>query len=133
MDGCSFDCEIESNWECQSEPSICNGICGDSSLKGNECDDGNSKSGDGCSLSCKEESGWSCSKSEPSICTENSRLSSGEIVAIVISIGFCCCFVIGALILFLFLKQQKKQKREEIEMKIFGSQKEDRVHLLSEI
>ena len=118
MDGCSSDCEIESNWECQSEPSICNGICGDSSLKGgNECDDGNSKSGDGCSSSCKIEFGWSCSKTEPSICTKKSGLSSGEIAAIVISIVFCC-FLMIAIIIFglIWYRKSKKAKIFDFEM-----------------
>jgi cysteine-rich repeat protein len=35
---------------------------------GEECDDGNTVSGDGCSSNCEVENGWSC-ESQPSVCS----------------------------------------------------------------
>ncbi len=43
-------------------------VCGDGSINGAEqCDDGNTRSGDGCSSSCQIEPGWVCS-GQPSVC-----------------------------------------------------------------
>ncbi len=43
-------------------------VCGDGSINGSEqCDDGNTRSGDGCSSSCQVEQGWVCS-GQPSSC-----------------------------------------------------------------
>jgi cysteine-rich repeat protein len=42
--------------------------CGNNVLEaGEQCDDGNTMSGDGCSATCTVESGWSCS-GQPSVC-----------------------------------------------------------------
>nr|MDA3865066.1 DUF4215 domain-containing protein [Deltaproteobacteria bacterium] len=53
------------------EPSVCDGICGDSLILGTEtCDDGNTDALDGCNSSCQEEAGWNCDGAEPTDCTE---------------------------------------------------------------
>jgi cysteine-rich repeat protein len=57
-------------------------LCGDSRIVASEqCDDGNTASGDGCSPTCKEEPGWGCSGT-PSTCTHavcgNGKLEAGE-------------------------------------------------------
>ncbi|PJC45017.1 hypothetical protein CO038_00645 [Candidatus Pacearchaeota archaeon CG_4_9_14_0_2_um_filter_39_13] len=68
-DGCSSTCQIEQYWQCNGQPSECDGICGDGRIRGQEtCDDGNLNNGDGCSNMCREESEWSC-VGEPSYCT----------------------------------------------------------------
>jgi len=39
----------------------CAAVCGDGHLvEGEECDDGNKKSGDGCNSNCEKETGWAC-------------------------------------------------------------------------
>jgi cysteine-rich repeat protein len=44
-------------------------VCGDGVVSGNEeCDDGNTTSGDGCSATCTVEAGYTCTGS-PSVCT----------------------------------------------------------------
>lgn len=44
-------------------------VCGNGIIEdGEECDDGNTRSGDGCSVDCQIERGWSCA-GEPSRCT----------------------------------------------------------------
>ncbi|KAL4422517.1 hypothetical protein ABPG75_008714 [Micractinium tetrahymenae] len=43
--------------------------CGNGVLEGlEECDDGNTNTGDGCDATCKVESGWHCTRTSPSIC-----------------------------------------------------------------
>ena len=61
-DGCSPDCVVEKGWTCAGGRvctkliSVCKTICGDwFSVGSEECDDGNTVSGDGCSASCKRE------------------------------------------------------------------------------
>lgn len=51
--------------------------CGDGVVNSTEdCDDGNTLSGDGCSATCSVESGWSCS-GQPSTCTITSTCGDG--------------------------------------------------------
>jgi fibro-slime domain-containing protein len=68
-DGCSADCTvIESGFTCPNVngsggpcvPAPAN-VCGDGVVAGNEqCDDGNTNSGDGCSSTCAVETGYTC-------------------------------------------------------------------------
>ena len=54
-DGCSATCQIEYGWACQGEPSVCTRlpVCGNGIVQqGEECDDGNTLSGDECSAKC---------------------------------------------------------------------------------
>jgi fibro-slime domain-containing protein len=57
FDGCSSDCRIEPT--CVGT-SPCTSTCGDGLVVDEECDDGNTASGDGCSSACKVEPGHSC-------------------------------------------------------------------------
>jgi cysteine-rich repeat protein len=67
-DGCDTLCQIELGFQCEDEPSLCNGICGDGLLRGAEqCDDANTNAGDGCDAVCRIERGFSCA-GEPSTC-----------------------------------------------------------------
>jgi fibro-slime domain-containing protein len=62
-DGCSPDCQTESDWICPTpgKPCIYTVTCGDGVIAGAEtCDDRNTKAGDGCDGSCHLESGWRC-------------------------------------------------------------------------
>jgi len=55
-------------------------ICGDSVIftgNGEECDDGDTASGDGCSATCQIESGWSCT-GEPSDCSDDNECLVGN-------------------------------------------------------
>ena len=56
-DGCSDICEVESDYSCEGELSVCvTSTCGDGIVGGAEqCDDGNTISGDGCSNICQFE------------------------------------------------------------------------------
>lgn len=55
-DGCSFDCQTESDWKCINQPSVCYLACGDGIVDpGESCDDGNILDNDGCSSSCQIE------------------------------------------------------------------------------
>ena len=60
--GCSPNCTLEP--VCDPTDGTCTTTCGDGILLVNdpneECDDGNTKSGDGCSADCKLEEGWIC-------------------------------------------------------------------------
>jgi len=55
--------KLRRNWECEDEfLSSCSPVCGDGVvLSSEQCDDGNSVSGDGCSSNCFIEYGWRCS------------------------------------------------------------------------
>ena len=58
-------CTKEKGFTCTTgsatAPSVCTEACGDGLDMGiNECDDGNTVSGDGCSSVCNIEVGWSC-------------------------------------------------------------------------
>ncbi|MHC4698755.1 MAG: DUF4215 domain-containing protein, partial [Planctomycetota bacterium] len=81
-------------------------LCGDSFILGAEqCDDGNTASGDGCSATCAIESGWDCT-GEPSTCTfhcgdggigaseecddGNARSGDGCYVDCTVEIGWTC-------------------------------------------
>ncbi|MEO7329581.1 MAG: DUF4215 domain-containing protein [Minicystis sp.] len=67
-DGCSAICQIEPEWQCAGEPSVCKPVCGDGLVVGDEgCDDANMTAGDGCA-GCKVEEGWQC-QGQPSACT----------------------------------------------------------------
>jgi cysteine-rich repeat protein len=72
-DGCTADCLVETGWRCEdSQPSVCDEICGDGRVVGVEataggCDDGNTAGGDGCKGSCRVEDGFFCSRA-PSVC-----------------------------------------------------------------
>jgi len=67
-DGCSSTCQIEPGYTCpdvngNGGPCVKNpaNVCGDGAVGGNEqCDDGNTVSGDGCSATCTLEPGWTC-------------------------------------------------------------------------
>ena len=55
-DGCSATCQTEYGWDCQGEPSVCTPlpVCGNGVVQGGEeCDDGNTISGDSCSSDCR--------------------------------------------------------------------------------
>ena len=63
-DGCSADCKAEAGWKCSvgstgiSECLPAGNACGNGQLQpqlGEECDDGNTVSGDGCSSTCRRE------------------------------------------------------------------------------
>lgn len=72
--GCTFDCKQDVGFLCNSTTGFCNsvmrlfclvlthlGICGDGIVRGTEeCDDGNTESGDGCSSNCTKEDGFGC-------------------------------------------------------------------------
>jgi cysteine-rich repeat protein len=70
-DGCDASCQVETDWVCTGEPSVCTltgPTCGDSSIEVPEaCDDGNAAIGDGCSDLCQLETGYDCT-GEPSRC-----------------------------------------------------------------
>ncbi len=52
-DGCSSNCQQESGWTCQNEPSVCVTTCGDGITAGTEeCDDQNTNDLDACSNAC---------------------------------------------------------------------------------
>ena len=59
-DGCSFICQVEENWQCDSnEPTNCWAILNDGIITGDEeCDDGNDFSNDGCDPNGLIEIGW---------------------------------------------------------------------------
>ncbi|GMH48469.1 hypothetical protein TrVE_jg5729 [Triparma verrucosa] len=67
-DGCDKDCKVEPNWDCSGgnvfTASTCTAVaggCGDGTQAGaEECDDGNTDSGDGCSSDCKLEPYFDC-------------------------------------------------------------------------
>lgn len=79
-DGCSEFCQLEKDYVCVGEPSICtkcpNGwkvgttvcndqVCGNAKKEGAEsCDDGNQVAADGCSAVCGSESGYICIPSD---------------------------------------------------------------------
>ena len=44
---------------------VCEEVCGDGLRFSEQCDDGNSVSGDGCSAACEVEDGWFCSGGTP--------------------------------------------------------------------
>jgi fibro-slime domain-containing protein len=59
--GCSPFCTLEPN--CKNPGGACTSTCGDGILTaGEQCDDGNTVSGDGCSSTCTVEAGWQCSQ-----------------------------------------------------------------------
>ncbi|MFC1611019.1 proprotein convertase P-domain-containing protein [Myxococcota bacterium] len=75
-DGCSLDCDVEPDFKCSGEPSICIPACGDGVLdSGEACDDGDAQAGDGCDASCVVESGYFCS-GEPSVCRVGYQITS---------------------------------------------------------
>lgn len=64
-DGCSYNCMIEEGFICTAgnatKASVCSEICGDGkNMKSylQDCDDGNTLSGDGCSKKCIIEAGF---------------------------------------------------------------------------
>lgn len=67
-DGCGADCKVELDsgtmkaaWVCPTPGQLCLPKCGDGKKYGYEqCEDGNTKSGDGCSVSCLIEPGYVC-------------------------------------------------------------------------
>lgn len=71
-DGCSAICTVEAGWSCSAVPSGGSGAlmisvcersedCGDYQRRdGEQCDDGNTSSGDGCSTDCLLEEGFTC-------------------------------------------------------------------------
>ena len=70
-DGCSATCQVESGFDCTSEPSVCTTTCGDGIVAGAEtCDDDGTSPGDGCSDVCVVESDWACDDADPSDCHE---------------------------------------------------------------
>jgi cysteine-rich repeat protein len=60
-----------SGYSCPSAgATACANACGDGKVTGTEqCDDGNTASGDGCSNACQKESGWNCTGTSPTTCT----------------------------------------------------------------
>lgn len=84
--GCSDTCEVIPGWECFNEPSMCGPVCGDgqwfdTSIPGvtqgfaEDCDDGNTASGDGCSANCTLEAGCDCTGNPPGLTTCECGLS----------------------------------------------------------
>lgn len=68
---CHNSCTVSSNcltgYSCTSH--ACQILCGDGIVGGSEqCDDGNTRSGDGCSATCHPESGFVCTGTTPSVC-----------------------------------------------------------------
>ena len=54
-------CRQEAGWTCVGQPSVCILDCGDGNLDAQEeCDDGDTTSGDGCSPTCHGEAGYAC-------------------------------------------------------------------------
>ncbi|EKX40674.1 hypothetical protein GUITHDRAFT_75380, partial [Guillardia theta CCMP2712] len=76
-DGCSSSCLVESGWICADNlhvtnhtTSLCYGICADGvRVAAEQCDDGNTKSGDGCDQFCRLESGYVCA--DNGLCSTN--------------------------------------------------------------
>eukprot|EP00347_Sterkiella_histriomuscorum_P016413 403353278 len=67
FDGCDQNCRTEIGFTCtggtQTQADTCTETCGDGrnfKLVANQCDDGNTKSGDGCSSTCLIETGFAC-------------------------------------------------------------------------
>lgn len=67
FDGCSPTCQLEPHCGTYAPGSTtagayqCFARCGDGSIApGEDCDDGNTRSGDGCSATCRVEPGWAC-------------------------------------------------------------------------
>ena len=78
-DGCDTTCQIEPNYTCVGEPSVCT-RCGDGLLEeGEGCDDENVIGGDGCDVKCAVEPGYVCA-GEPSVCSlcGDGEISGGE-------------------------------------------------------
>ena len=67
-DGCSSTCQVEPGYVCPNHNGVGGAcvklpapVCGDGMLEGTEqCDDGNTTSGDGCSSTCQLEPGFTC-------------------------------------------------------------------------
>jgi len=74
-DGCSESCQQETGWACSgSEGSVCQVVCGDGLVTGEEasagsCDDGDTDDLDGCDSQCNVETSWFCG-GEPSVCAQ---------------------------------------------------------------
>lgn len=62
--GCDASCKIEAGYACPTPGADCIAItviCGNGAIEGEEqCDDGNTDSGDGCSASCVKDPKWTC-------------------------------------------------------------------------
>ena len=67
----STTADCVSGYSCPSAgATACGSACGDGTVTGTEqCDDGNTNSGDGCSSNCQKESGWNCTGTSPTTCT----------------------------------------------------------------
>ena len=60
-------------------PSKCQSICGDSiNVTSDQCDDGNSRSGDGCNAYCNVEIGWLCTPEPSPVAPPTRRGAVGE-------------------------------------------------------
>jgi fibro-slime domain-containing protein len=67
-DGCSSTCQVEPGYTCPNRNGVggtciplTSNVCGDGIVAGTEqCDDGNTTSGDGCSSTCMLEAGYTC-------------------------------------------------------------------------
>ncbi|KNC47314.1 uncharacterized protein AMSG_11783 [Thecamonas trahens ATCC 50062] len=79
-DGCSSTCSLEPGFSCSNQdpaaPTLCTPVpCGDGTWVPDveECDDGNTMSGDGCSSACKLEHGYACNHSScrPIVCGDS--------------------------------------------------------------
>lgn len=103
------ECETYSgywyNSQCNLNPTV---TCGNGILEGDEeCDDGDTSSGDGCSNICAVEVGWSCI-GEPSVCSEEHIvvlpvISGGQTTTLLASLttatqGILDFFVSGAVL-----------------------------------
>ena len=60
---------LEIGYECSVMRKECYVICGDEIIIGEECEDGNTETGDGCSDECEVEEGFYCTDDYPSVCT----------------------------------------------------------------
>lgn len=69
-DGCDDACQIEMDYVCTGEPSMCEIACGNGETNrtlGETCDDGDTDPGDGCDADCRVEARYVCT-GEPSMC-----------------------------------------------------------------
>jgi len=91
-----------------------------------QCDDGNSKSGDGCSETCEIESSptqYSCTVRElfedGDQCSR--PFSAGEIVGISFAIAIVVCYIGGSVILTYFSYKKRKNRKDLENMKLDSS------------
>ena len=87
-DGCAADCShVEPGFTCPNNPATRAGgtcvlapkLCGNAQLdSGEQCDDGNTASGDGCSSGCAFEAGYNCG-APGTLCTKSEVCGDGKV------------------------------------------------------